>query len=245
MPARCDVCSSSFKESNAQQMHKVAKHHNQSAAGNASGQKPSRDQAQPKAKPSNTGASPLDNVTSSGGLTFRCNSCDRSCRSREALEAHAKAKAHLHTITASVKRPEKAYFRCDVCSRCDFGSQTALNDHMRDSEDHQNRNQHSAPQGMLSDSQTRTNHRLPLGDRHSLALTVDKWSNVTYVRANSRRTRPVKPPCLQPRTKGRISKRCLCPMQKFTMRLRQDLWTTVAKLRLANPGKRVMIRKNA
>lgn len=155
-------------------MHKAAKRHNQSAAGNASGEKTFRDQAQPKAKPSNTGPSPLDKVTSSGGLTFRCSSCDRSCRSREALEAHAKAKAHQLTITASIKRPEKAYFRCDVCSRCDFGSQTALNDHKCDSEGHQNRNQHSAPQEMLSNSQTRTDHRLPLSDGHSLALTVDK-----------------------------------------------------------------------
>lgn len=154
-------------------MHKAAKCDNQSVVGNASGEKTSRDQAQTKPNPSNAGASAVDKVTSSGGLNFRCNSCNRSFRSREALEAHAKAKAHALTMTANIKRPEKGPFRCDVCSRYDFGSQNALNDHKRDSKGHQTRNQHSAPRKIATSYEGQKQQKMPLSNaeyHHPLAL---------------------------------------------------------------------------
>ena len=174
MPVHCAACSSSFQESSALQIHKAAKCHNHSAAGDASGEKTSRDQAQTKPNPPNTGPSTAGKVRSSGGLNIRCNSSNRSFKSREALAAHAEAKKHPVTTTAKVKGPEKALFRCDICGRCDFGSQNALNDHKRDSKGHQTGNQHSAPPKMPSNSGTRTDDGLPLNNGHSFALTVDK-----------------------------------------------------------------------
>ena len=185
MPVRCTVCNSSFKESGDLHMHKAAKCFNHSTAGDASGGKITRDQAQTKCESSNSAPSIVGKVRSSGGLNFYCNLCDRSFKSREGLGAHAKAKKHPATTTANVKSPERALLHCNVCGRCDFGSPNAVDDHKRDTKGHQTRNQHSAPPKMPSNSGTRADHGLPIKNGLAFALTADKIVQCDLCSCNS------------------------------------------------------------
>ena len=172
MPVHCAVCNSSFNGLTALQMHKAAKGHNDPAEGKASAAKILGDPSQTKSNPSDT--VPSRKVKSSGDSNFPCRQCGRSFLSRGALTAHAEAKSHSTANAAKVQRSGEAPLRCDTCGRGGFVNHDALNDHKRDSKNHQIESQQEAPQRMSSEPGSRADLGLHLSDGHTSMFLVDK-----------------------------------------------------------------------
>lgn len=164
MPVRCGVCNKSFEESDALQQHKTAKGHNFPATGYHSGKKGFRDQAHTILHSSKIASSPAGESKSSANIDCYCYPCSRPFKSREALLMHAQAKNHQVGTTAKAKGPAESLYRCDICGRCNFRSQDAVNDHKRDSKVHQTQKQHSAP------PRTRSHLDVSLGDEICLQV---------------------------------------------------------------------------
>lgn len=154
-------------------MHKATKCQDQQHL-MPSGQNCPKIQAQTKSNSSNSGVSTAGKVRISGNSDFRCNSCNRSFNSGKARRAHIEAKHYPITTAVEIQRAEKAFFRCDVCGRCNFRSENAMNDHKRNSGGHQAANLQRAPPKASSSSGTRADQGQPHDNRHTLPITADK-----------------------------------------------------------------------
>lgn len=174
MSVCCAVCNSSFKDSNALQMHKTAKGHNDPAVGRTSGKPTSTDPSQKKSNRSNAASSTARKDQSSGASDFRLGEGGRSLLSRGVLAAHAETRTHSVADTAKVKPPGKTVFRCDICGRCNFVSRDALNDHKRNAKNHQTRIQERASPRMPSELGKEADHRSSPSSGHASTLLIDK-----------------------------------------------------------------------
>ena len=188
MTVCCGVCNSSFKDSGALQQHKKAKFHNTPASGPTSGRNVLSNQAPTKSHSSKTVPLVPGEMKSSAGIIFKCDSCDRSFKSQQALVMHAEDKHRLFTVTEEGKIPATGLLRCDICGRCGFRSQIAVIDHKRDSKDHQTRKQHSAPLQTRSHIGMRVDDGQSLHIEHALALTVNKLVQCDLRSCNSQGT---------------------------------------------------------
>ena len=174
MPIRCATCSKSFIDNNALQMHQAAKCHKRTTVDQARSTINPKGNAKPAATSSNARPTAADLIRSADSLKFYCSPCDRVFKSREAIDAHNKAKHRIVTPASKLRVPGLATDGHNTSARVDPGRRIVQDNHSYNSNGCQTSNPALAPPKSFHDSGTFMDSGNPVRDHQILPVRVDK-----------------------------------------------------------------------